>query len=168
MNKDGNMRLSTYFAKDSDTKLFMPMVWDFDRSCGQDSYQKTEFNLPEWWPYGWFIRIRGGYPNGEETSWQWNSARGRRPSYYQYLFEDPAFVDRLKELWELYKPRLDMIPEFMDKMLEYNNVMYSSSNKSQIKSIRSNYILRIEWLDTNIKALKPQRYNSTTGDYEDL
>ena len=26
MNKDGNMRLSTYFAKDSDTKLFMPMV----------------------------------------------------------------------------------------------------------------------------------------------
>ena len=29
------------------------------------------------------------------------------------LFEDQEFVDRVKELWTLYKPRLDMIPEFM-------------------------------------------------------
>ena len=169
MNKDGNMRLSTYFAKDYDTKLFIPMVWDFDRSLGQDSYQKTEFNLPEWWPYGWFIRIRGGYPGSEgPSSYQWYNTNGRRPSYYQYLFEDPAFVARLQELWELYKPRLDMIPEFIDKMLEYNNVMYSSTNKNQIRSIRSNYITRIQWLDTNIKALKAQRYNPSTGKFEDL
>ena len=61
-----------------------------------------------------------------------------------------------------------MIPDFIDKMLEYNNVMYTSDNKSKINTLRSEYIQRILWLDTNIKALKPQKYNSTTGEFEDL
>lgn len=166
MNKDGNMRLSTYFAKDSDTKLFMPMVWDFDRAMGQDSYQQTEFALPQFWPYGWFVRIRGGYPNGEDTDWTYNRSYGKRPSYYQYLFEDPAFVARLKELWELYKPRLDNIPAFMEKMIEYNSVMYSDNKKSRIRNMEEEYKTRIEWLDGQIRSLKAQTYNYSKGDFE--
>ena len=78
MNVDGGMRLSTYFAKDKDTKLFMPMVWDFDLSLGNCSYIGSDFNLPygQDGPEGWFIKIRGGsFENGDYD--------GSRKSYYQ-------------------------------------------------------------------------------------
>ena len=167
MNIDGNMRLSTYFAKDSDTKLFMPFVWDFDRAFGNADYQVGDFALPQAWPYGWFVRIRGGYPDWD--TW------GKKPSWYQYLFEDPEFVDRVKELWALYKPRLDLIPEFMDKMLEYNrpalqhnDTKFHNSCETRIRQLRDDYIKRLEWMDRNIRDLKPQRYNQNTGAFEDL
>ena len=163
MNKDGNMRLSTYFAKDVDTKLFMPFIWDFDRAFGQDSGQVSEFNLPEWYPNGWFVRIRGGYPGGESGE---TLRYGYRATYYQYLFEDPTFVARVKELWTLYKPRLDTVPTYIDLLSQYGAVVYSSSNKTNIATLRSKYIERIAWLDTNIKALQPQTYNQNTGKFQ--
>ena len=171
MNIDGNMRLSTYFAKDGDTKLFMPFVWDFDRAFGNASYQVGDFDLPQAWPYGWFVRIRGGYPDGES----WNPDRGRTPSWYQYLFEDPEFVGRVKELWALYKPRLDLIPEFIDKMLQYNkpalkhnDTKFNNSYEARIKQLRSDYVKRLKWLDAEIDNLHAQRYNPETGAFEDL
>ena len=167
MNIDGNMRLSTYFAKDSDTKLFMPFVWDFDRAFGNADYQVGDFALPQAWPYGWFVRIRGGYPD-------WDT-RGKKPSWYQYMFEDPEFVDRVKELWALYKPRLDMIPEYMDKMVEYdrlalqhNDTKFRNSYETRVRQLRDDYVKRLEWMDKNIRDLKPQRYNQTTGTFQDL
>ena len=167
MNIDGNMRLSTYFAKDKDTKLFMPFVWDFDRAFGNADYQVGDFALPQAWPYGWFVRIRGGYPD-------WDT-RGKKPSWYQYMFEDPEFVDRVKELWTLYRPRLDMIPAFMDKMLEYNRLAlehndtkFRNNYESKVRQLRSDYLKRLEWMDKNIGDLKPQRYNQNTGTYQDL
>lgn len=167
MNIDGNMRLSTYFAKDKDTKLFMPFVWDFDRAFGNADYQVGDFALPQAWPYGWFVRIRGGYPD-------WDT-RGKKPSWYQYMFEDPEFVDRVKELWTLYRPRLDLIPEFMDKMLEYNRLAlehndtkFRNNYESKVRQLRSDYLKRLEWMDKNIGDLKPQRYNQNTGTYQDL
>ena len=169
MNIDGNMRLSTYFAKDSDTKLFMPMVWDFDRAFGGADYMQNDFDVPQTWPYGWFVRLRGGDP-GYDNGYSY----GYRPTWYQYLFEDPVFVARLQELWSLYKPRLDKIPEFIDKMLEYNKLAYRH-NQDHFKlrdqaaaatRLRSDYILRIAWLDEHIRTLQPQRYNASTGKYE--
>ena len=169
MNIDGNMRLSTYFAKDKDTRLFMPMVWDFDRAFGGASYMKSSFNVPQVWPYGWFVRLRGGYPD-----YDYGYYYGYRATWYQYMFEDPVFVSRLQELWAHYKSRLDMIPEFIDKMLEYNALAYKhnqdffrlQSQSAAAAQLRSDYIKRIAWLDENIRALKPQRYNAQTGRYE--
>ena len=173
MNIDGNMRLSTYFAKDADTKIFIPFVWDFDRAFGNAWYQVGDFDLPQGWPYGWFVRIRGGYPPGEEAGGGF--PYGKRATYYQYLFEDPEFVERVKELWTLYKPRLDMIPEYIDKMLEYNRLAlahnegkFHNGYELQVQALRRDYIARIEWLDTNIRDLQPQRYNEATGLFEDL
>ncbi|MBR1575658.1 MAG: CotH kinase family protein [Bacteroidales bacterium] len=169
MNIDGNMRLSTYFAKDKDTQLFMPMVWDFDRAFGGADYMQSEFNVPQTWPYGWFVRLRGGEPGYDNGYWY-----GYRATWYQYMFEDPVFVARLQERWALYKPRLDRIPEFIDKMLEYNALAYKH-NQDQFRlkdqpsaaaRLRSDYILRIAWLDQNIRALQPQRYNASTGQYQ--
>lgn len=175
MNVDGNMRLSTYFAKDKDTKLFMPMVWDFDLSLGNCTYLGKDFNLPYYdgsrdGPKGWFIKIRGGYP-GENY--------GQRDTYYQYMFKDQKFVDALKERWNTVKPRLDKIPAFIDKMCEYNKVAYDH-NSSAGKNPRGNrgwyyppdnfnnwqeavdwlkdwYSTRLEWLDTEINKLEADK-----------
>jgi len=170
MNVDGGMRLSTYFAKDKDTKLFMPMVWDFDLSLGNCSYIGSDFNLPygQDGPEGWFIKIRGGsFENGDYD--------GSRKSYYQYLFEDPVFVAALKERWNLVKPRLDKIPGFIDKMTEYNKLAYDHNvsggknpratrsyynppdnfrNWSEaVTYMKDFYTQRLAWLDTAINAL---------------
>ena len=170
MNVDGGMRLSTYFAKDKDTKLFMPLVWDFDLALGNCSYLQNDFNLPagEAGPAGWFIKIRGGsFENGD-----WD---GSRKSYYQYMFEDPLFVAALKERWNLVKPRLDKIPGFIDKMTEYNKLAYDHNvsggknprakrgyysppdnfrNWSEAVSyMKTFYTQRLEWLDGAINGL---------------
>ena len=175
MNVDGNMRLSTYFAKDKDTKLFMPMVWDFDLSLGNCTYLGKDFNLTDYdgsnnGPKGWFVKIRGGYP-GENY--------GQRDTYYQYMFKDQKFVNALKERWNTVKPRLDKIPAFIDKMCEYNKVAYDH-NSSAGKNPRGNkgwcdppdnfnnwqeavtwlkdwYSTRMEWLDAEINKLEADK-----------
>ena len=195
-NMDGGMRLSTYFAKDSDTKLFMPFVWDFDLTLGNyNENPSNSFNLSDGnTPQGWFIRLRGG---SFETP-QWNpdvsdpygvNKYGAKTSYYQCLFEDPQFVEDLKEYWTRVKPRLDKIPTFIDKMVEYNTLAYDhnssagknprANNKSEnwsapkfsswsaaVSDMKSWYTQRLSWLDTNIKSLKAQHYNESKMKYE--
>ena len=121
MNIDGNMRLSTYFAKDADTKLFIPMVWDFDRAIGNCDYLTSEFALSSNGPTGWFIKIRGGYPHEDH---------GKKDTYFQYLFMDPLFVSELKARWNQVKPRLDLIPGYIDKMSEYNSLAYDHNSQA--------------------------------------
>ena len=173
MNVDGGMRLSTYFAKDSDTKLFMPMVWDFDLAFGNASYIGTDFDLP-WYgdhnngPEGWFIKIRGG-------DFRHGDVQGKTETYYQFLFKDPTFVQELKARWNEVKPRLDKIPAFMDKMKEYNHLAYDhnvsggmnprasgwysyppdsfASWEEAVEWLKDWYIRRLAWLDQNINAL---------------
>lgn len=186
-NMDGGMRLSTYFAKDSDTKLFMPNVWDFDLTLGNyNENPSRSFNLSDGdSPQGWFIRLRGG---SFESSYG-SDPYGGRPSYYQYLFEDPLFVQDLKDYWNRVKPRLDKIPAFIDKMVEYNELAYNHNSQAG-KNPRANnrgsgirnfsswtaavtymkdfYTQRVAWLDENINSLKAQRYNASTYKYEDI
>ena len=169
MNIDGNMRLSTYFAKDTDTKLFIPFCWDFDRAFGNASYMVKEFNVPETWPNGWFVRIRGGDENDNSFPY------GTRATWYQYMFEDPVFVARLKELWEFYRPRLDYLPVYLDKMaayckpaLDHDGQKFSKNHTNSISNLRKGLLQRLEWMDTHIRALEPQRYNPLTGGFEDL
>lgn len=186
-NMDGGMRLSTYFAKDSDTRLFMPMVWDFDLTLGNyNDYISSSFGLYEDGdtPRGWLIRLRGG-------SFEDGDYNGSRPSYYQYLFEDPLFVADLKARWNVVKPRLDKIPAFIEKMVEYNALAYDhnaqagfnpratapywgyglrsySSWRDAVEDMLDFYRERIGWLDTHIGTLKAQRFNPETAAYEDL
>ena len=170
MNVDGGMRLSTYFAKDKDTRLFMPMVWDFDLALGNCTYIGTDFNLEPGLagPEGWFIKIRGG-------SFEFGDWDGSRKSYYQYLFEDPVFVQALKDRWNLVKPRLEKIPAFIDKMVEYNTLAYNhnasagknprgtrwsfsppdnfTSWSEAVEWMKDFYTRRLAWLDQEINQL---------------
>ena len=171
MNVDGNMRLSTYFAKDKDTKLFMPMVWDFDLALGNCTYIGKEFDLPYYdgsrdGPKGWFIKIRGGYPDEN---------KGKKDTYYQYMFQDPEFVQELKARWNQVKPRLDKIPAFIDQMYAYNTLAYAhnsqagknprgnrgwyyppdnfNNQKEAVDWLKNWYTQRLAWLDTEINNL---------------
>lgn len=171
MNVDGNMRLSAYFAKDRDTRLFMPMVWDFDLSLGNCTYLGKDFDLPYYdgsrdGPKGWFIKIRGGYPEDN---------KGKKDTYYQYLFQDSVFVEELKARWNQVKSRLDMIPGFINKMCEYNAPAYDHNAQggknpratrsytaapdaftswTEAKNWLVNwYSTRLEWLDSAINSL---------------
>ena len=170
MNVDGGMRLSTYFAKDKDTKLFMPMVWDFDLALGNSSNIERDFNLQAGMggPKGWLIKIRGG-------SFEFGDWDGSRKSYYQYLFEDPLFVQALKDRWNLVKPRLDKIPAYIDKLVEYNQLAYEhnaaggknprgtylyhnpplqfTSWRDAVDWMKEYYTVRLAWLDEAIRGL---------------
>jgi len=187
-NVDGGMRLSTYFAKDADTKLFMPMVWDFDLTLGNYNGSNTgyySFYLPDGDdPEGWLIRVRGG-------SFEDGDTHGARKSYYQYLFQDPLFVQDLKDYWNRVKPRLDKIPAFIDKMVEYNSLAYDhnvqagfnpraksgywgdairsyQSWEAAVADMKNFYIKRIAWLDTAINDLKAQHFDAGSEQYVDL
>jgi len=186
-NVDGGMRLSTYFAKDSDTKLFMPMVWDFDLTLGNyNCWVSNDFNLSDGdSPEGWFIRMRGG-------SFEDGDYYGSKKSYYQYLFEDPLFVEDLKTRWNQVKPRLDQIPAFIDKMVEYNALAYDhnsnegfnprarsgywGSGKKSFNSWREAvaymkdfYTKRIAWLDNEINNnLHAQHFDADYGYYVEI
>lgn len=173
MNVDGNMRLSTYFAKDKDTKLYMPMVWDFDLAFNNASYLVNFIGGSRDNLYSkWFIKDCGG---GQTDSGHPNSHTGHQ-TYYQYLFQDPAFVSRLKELWNLYYPRLQVIDNvYIDKMKEFNAPAfqhaadqgknprvrsYSVDNKDffrtyqdAISYMHTFFHQRLEWLNTNINNL---------------
>ena len=167
-NPDGNMRLSTYFAKDADTKLFMPMCWDFDLALGNTRSMQGEYYVDTSEPEGWWVKDYGDYP----YIWEHN-----RPTYYQYMFRDPQFVQLLQQEWETVKPRLDKIPAFIDKMYEYDklafahndsagfapyissyggedyNVKHYSTHDSAVKALKDFYTKRLAWMDTAIKNL---------------
>ena len=189
-NVDGGMRLSTYFAKDSDTKLFMPFVWDFDLTLGnyngdpsaRNSFYLSDANTPQ----GWLIRLRGG---SFETVNGVSDPYGAKTSYYQCLFEDPLFVEDLKEYWNRVYPRLQKIPDFIDKMVEYNSLAYDhnvsagknprannrgsgirrySSWSAAVTDLKDWYSQRLTWLNTNINSLVAQHYNESTRKYENL
>ena len=172
MNVDGNMRLSTYFAKDKDTKLYMPMVWDFDLAFGNAGYIRNYIGYEG--PEGWWVKICGG---SERDSGHPSDHSGHQ-TYYQYLFQDSAFVSRLKELWSLYYPRLQNICKdggYVDMMVQYNapafdhNVSAGKNGRVRnwnvdndtffytwedaVKYVKNFYNTRLEWLNTNINNL---------------
>ncbi|MBO7396526.1 MAG: CotH kinase family protein [Bacteroidales bacterium] len=170
MNKDGNMRLSTPLAKDADTKIFIPFVWDFDLTLGNYTDLGSGANITSYGtqngPTGWYIKLVGG---------DWIGTQPTDKTYYQYLFDDPLFVADLKARWAVVKPRLDNIPAFIDKMVEYNTLAFdhnwSSGKNPRAKKSRESrptqftswsnavafvkdfYVQRLAWLDTQIKAL---------------
>jgi hypothetical protein len=91
------------------------------------------------------------------------------------MFEDPQFVQALKDRWNVVKPRLDKIPAFIDKMAGYNKPAYDHNASAgfnprgtrwynnppdafenwsdAVEWLKDWYSTRLEWLDQNINAL---------------
>lgn len=90
--------------------------------------------------------------------------------YYGYLFADPAFVARIKERWEILKPRFDTVAEFIDSeavrlapAIKNNIVMWPIDvevNKDEklpyeeaVARLKNCYLSKLRWLNQKIKAM---------------
>lgn len=74
LNRDARFRDSCYLYYDTVRKLLvMGPIWDFDISCGNNSYEGNSA------PEGYWIKV--------EASW------------YKRLFEDPWFVKKVMDRW---------------------------------------------------------------------
>ena len=87
-NTDAKFANSVYLHKPRGGKLAMGPVWDYDIGMGNVDYSPGEFTE------GWYIR---------EASW------------FQRLFQDPAFDEQVKARWKALKPTVDAVITAIDQ-----------------------------------------------------
>lgn len=159
-NVDGNLRKSTFITKERGKKMEMYHVWDFDIAFGNCNY------FPDFWegvtngPEGWFVK---DYINYKEKNDGW----------YGRMFKDPAFVERVKEIWNNAMPELEEIPNYIDYNVTilggapgrnfskwdilnkkvWPNIEALGSYEAEVNYLKSFYMTRLKWLDKAINAL---------------
>jgi spore coat protein CotH len=158
-NVDGNLRGSCYMALRKKGKIEFPLVWDFDLAFGNADHITWEQGATssEW--DGWFIKT--------QSPW------------FDRLFQDPQFVNELKSRWNELKPKLNMIPDFIKEHAhllndsqkrnfspkpigagwsitdqQWNTSKIRGSYEKEVEYLINFVEKRLEWLDTNINALK--------------
>lgn len=155
-NVDGNTRKSTFLTKQRGGKLEMYHVWDFDLAFGNaDYFDSAVGNGPE----NWWIKSYGC--QGYHTGWYWR------------LFQDPAFVKKVKDRWNELKPEFETIPDYIDywaaelqdapgrnfqkwKILNeyvWPNVKITGSYKGEVEYLKEFYNARLRWMDANLAKL---------------
>ena len=143
-NTDARFQNSVYFHKLRGGKLIIGPVWDYDISMGNINYNMGE--LPE----GWFVR---------EASW------------YQRLFEDPAFVQQVTARWQALKPEIasvltdiDQGAAYLDQSQQLNfkrwdilgrsvwpNPVVTGSYAGEIAYLKDWLTRRIAWMDSELR-----------------
>ena len=89
--------------------------------------------------------------------------------YYSQLFKDQAFIRMIKERWDMFYPKFETIPDFIDRnadLLEKSDLLnfelwgyaaypnYEPEDYRQaVKKIKDAYISRLSWLDNRIRKL---------------
>lgn len=141
MNEEASRTKNTFLYKDGGGKFMMGPPWDFDA-----------------WTFG-----QTGLYN---RIWSLNYTL-----YFEKLFEDPIFVERLKYKWDVYKPLWEtIIPEFIEK--KYNQIHRAAERNEKmwpnwtfhnkypqvsyydyIQEMKKAFMLQLELLDNKIKAL---------------
>ena len=158
-NIDGNTRRSTFVTKESGKKLEMYHVWDFDLAFGNCNYFSKEFPGSDNGYTGFYIRDFNQYYK-MYTGW-----------YYR-LFQDPAFVQKVKDRWNELKPQFETIPDYIDSQIALmgpsvkNNFQrwpvlsetFSSPSRfsdfsGHVSYFKVFYSKRLNWLDKELNAL---------------
>ena len=158
-NVDGNMRGSCFMAIRRNGKIEQPLVWDFDLAFGNADYITWEQGATSAGWDGWYIK----------TCSPW----------FDRLFEDPQFVEELKDRWNELKPQLDKLPSFIKEhalmlddaqtrnfstketngagwdinKVDWNTSRVSGSYKAEINYLVTFVEKRIGWMDSNINKL---------------
>lgn len=151
-NADGNYLTSCYMNLKRGSKLKMGPLWDFDLSLGDYPWpgsKASEVNNPE----GYYIK---------NVAW------------YSRLFEDPSFVNKVKERFSVYygnkQNMLDHIDTraslLIEKVVEDNKQWGSITNNTlstkeevmtayqgKVEELKTWLSTRLEWLKTNIASL---------------
>jgi hypothetical protein len=143
-NTDAKFAKSVFMYKPRNGKLFMGPVWDFDIGIGNVNYgagKQAE---------GWYIR---------DASW------------FQRLFDDPAFSQKVKDRWnELINKEIKVVMNEIDKTAAYlevsqtqnfnlweilnkevwPNPVVTGSYEGEVKYMKTWLNTRIDWMDNEL------------------
>lgn len=159
-NVDGNMRGSCYLALRRNGKIEQPLVWDFDIAFGNAEHIVSQQGATSVGWDGWYIKTKS--------------------PWFDQLFKDPAFVQRLKERWNELKPQLDELPNYIREHAaglndaqqknfgslskggagwNINEIMWPNFINRGSYSAEVDYLVtfvekRLDWLNTNINNLQ--------------
>ena len=90
--------------------------------------------------------------------------------YYQELFRNPVFINKLKERWAIAKPVLSTIPDYIDERYleiresaEANGEMWPIWTKENndenmtvadaVERLKNRFSFRLEWMDNAIAQM---------------
>ena len=155
-------RISTFMHKDKNQKLKMGPIWDFNLGFGNVNYCDAE--LESGWSYK-FNDVCGG------DNW-------KVPFWWNRLFEDPAFVSKLKNRWSDLRTNVlsdqnlqDRIDEITNFLIEHNAPRrnfdkwtiigkyvwpnnYIGNNYGEEISYLKNWLeKRVKWMDEEINSI---------------
>ena len=157
-NPDG-FRLSTYMNRDSEGKLKMGPIWDFNLAFGNVDY--CDGMNPE----GWIYNFNSICPS---DIWQ-------VPFWWKRLMESPSFKNKLKDRWLALRSnilsdpsidsRIDAYLEYLNtnKVIDQNfyrwtilgqyvwpNYFVGSTHESEINFLKNWIAQRLNWMDGQI------------------
>lgn len=161
---DGNVRKSSFLTVEKNIgKIRFYHVWDFDLSFGNCDY------------FPWDMSGCQGNPNGPYGWWikDYNTDSYKGNSWYNRLFQDPAFVSALQDRWAEVYPELARMPEYIGMLVKemgdapkrnfdkwqilgsyvWPNVVYYDTYEKEVEYLIEFYTKRLEWLDQNIYKL---------------
>ncbi|MCL2774982.1 MAG: CotH kinase family protein [Oscillospiraceae bacterium] len=132
---DANFTANVYLYKPRNGKLCMGPVWDFDNGGGNVSLNGCDD------PAGWYVR---------------NSA------WFTRLFEDPAFVQEVKDRWNYVKANyfdkmfagMDSTAALLVQSQAMNfakwQILGDKTYQDEVDSLKSWLTARIDWMDQEI------------------
>lgn len=152
-NTDGNLRKSSFITKKKGGKLEMYHLWDFDLTFGNNGGVLHD-------PEGWWVK--------DYAPWC-----GIGDNWFNRMFTDPAFVDRVQARWNELLPQLQTIPAFideqaliLDKAKDRNFQVWNineyvdwvdcpslGSYDAEVEFLKEFYTERLEWMTREINKL---------------
>lgn len=153
---DGNVRKSSFLTLQKGGKLTFYHQWDFDLSFGNADYFPGGANGPT----GWWVKDHDSNSN-KNAGWYWK------------LFQDEAFVKKVKARWNEVYPRFKLVPNYIDLTVQemgkapdrnfntwrilntyvWPNVKVTGSYSMEVKYLKDFYSERLEWMNKNINDL---------------
>ncbi|MCQ2142465.1 MAG: CotH kinase family protein [Bacteroidales bacterium] len=150
-NIDGNCRKSSYMTKEKGRKLRFCHVWDYDMAFGVANFFPSNEGQGGNGPTGWWVKCYG--PG--------NNYKG---GWYYRMFQDPAFVRKVRKRWNELYPELSRVPEYMDyeiarmgsSAIERNfdkwRILGSRTYEEHVKFLKDFYVTRLEWMNKEISS----------------
>lgn len=152
-NTDGNLRKSSFITKKTGKKMEMYHLWDFDLTFGNN---------------GWVLHDPEGY-------WvkDYKPDCNKGDNWFNRMFTDPAFVDKVQQRWNGLLPELKKIPAFIDEQAFYldkakdrNFEVWSiwesvdwvdcpslGSYEAEIEFFKEFYSKRLDWMTNDLNKL---------------
>lgn len=168
-NIDGKCCKSTFLTKQKDKKMEMYFVWDFDLAFGNCNYFGKYYNLDNG-PTGFHTRdYLSDYTSGGVN--YGNYGKG----WYFRLFQDPAFVAKVKAKWNEIYPFLQTVPKLIDDHVKAigedpinrnfekwqilgkytwpQTTPYPETHAGEVQKLKEFYSARLKWLNEELNRL---------------